>query len=66
MKEEAAAAGFYEPEHFSKKQRLQILTVEDLLNGKQLDYPRAALKATFKRAVRKKKGEEPEQKQLNF
>ncbi len=66
MKEAAAAAGFYVPEHFPDKHypRMQILTIEEILNGKQLEYPRVAPEVTFKKAERKKKGEEPEQGQL--
>jgi hypothetical protein len=36
--EEAASAGFYEPEHFSGRYpRLQILTIEELLKGRSLN-----------------------------
>jgi len=63
MKEEAAGVGFYEPEHFGKKRypRLQILTVEDLLNGKQIDYPRVAPEHTFKQPERKRKGQDTQE-----
>lgn len=68
MKEEAAAAGFYEPELFPGKlyPKLQILTIEEILNGKQLEYPSSqmAQRVTFKKAQRKSKGEEPEQGKL--
>ena len=66
MKEAAAAAGLYVPEHFPDKHypRVQILTIEEILNGKQLEYPRVAPEVTFKKAERKGKGEEPEQGQL--
>jgi len=55
---EAAGMGFYEPKHFPEKKcpRLQILTIEELLNGKQLQYPRVAPEITFKKAERKRKG----------
>lgn len=59
MREEAAAAGFYEPEiYLGKKKypRLQILTINELLNGKQLEFPRLQLD-TFKKAERKSKEE---------
>ncbi len=40
MKTEAAAAGFYEAEIWGKKYpRLQILTISELLEGKQIDMP---------------------------
>ena len=57
MKKEAASAGFYEPEHFPGKKfpKLQILTIEELLSGKELQYPRLAPGATFKKAERKQK-----------
>ncbi len=54
------------PEHFSDKRcpRVQILTVEELLQGKQLEYPRVAPEVTFKKAERKGKGKQEEQQQL--
>jgi len=40
MRREAASTGFYEsPGWGTKYPRLQILTVEELLEGKQIDYP---------------------------
>ena len=30
--------------------RIQILTIEELLNGKRAEYPRGGLEATFRRA----------------
>jgi len=52
MKKEAASAGFYVPENFPRMKcpRVQILTIEELLAGKQLDYPRVAPAGTFKAA----------------
>jgi len=66
MLQEAAAGGFYEPEHFPglRYPRLQILTIEDLLNGKRIEYPRLAPEGTFKRAERKRKTDGSEQTQL--
>ena len=56
MPAEAASAGFYEPQPIPglKKRypRLQVVTVEELLQGKRLDYPHLA-PATFKRAPRR-------------
>jgi len=54
MVQEAAASGFYEPEHFPGHQypRIQILTIRELLEGKEAQYPRMAPPATFKRAQR--------------
>lgn len=54
MKEEAASAGFYEPEHLRVRYpRLQILTIEELLTGAELQYPKSAVK-TFRQAPRYK------------
>ena len=66
MLQEAAAGGFYEPEHFPglRYPRLQILTIEGLLSGKHIEYPRLAPEATFKRAERKRKAQDGEQKAL--
>lgn len=57
MLTEAASAGFYQSENFSEKcPPLQILTIAELLAGKQLCYPRLR-DDTFKKAGRQKKGE---------
>jgi hypothetical protein len=63
MKEEAAAAGFYEPVHFPGRRfpRLQILTIAELLGGRSLEYPRFALPGTFKKAARRSR--DPGEKQ---
>jgi site-specific DNA-methyltransferase (adenine-specific) len=57
MREEAAAAGFYEPEFFPGHRfpRLQILTIAELFAGKELQYPRFAPAVTFKKAARQRK-----------
>ena len=54
MPEEAAAAGFYEPEHFPDHRfpRLQILTIEELLTGATAQYPRFAPIAGYGRGRR--------------
>ena len=54
MAQEALSAGFYEPEHFSNHRfpRVQILTIEGLLEGVEAQYPRFAPRATFRRAPR--------------
>jgi site-specific DNA-methyltransferase (adenine-specific) len=55
MLQEAAAAGFYVAEALGKKYpRLQILTIEELLAGKRLEYPQLDVR-TFMRAPRKGK-----------
>ena len=61
MTKEALAAGFYEPAWSSAKYpRVQILTVPELLSGKQLEYPRRRVE-TFNRAKRKHKNPLPTQ-----
>ena len=59
MLTEAATAGVYVPKHFPNHRfpRLQILTVEDLLNGSEPSIPRFAPQATFKRAPRHRRNE---------
>jgi DNA modification methylase len=50
MRTEAASAGFYES-HWGKHPRLQVLTVADLLAGKQVDMPPIRqVNRTFKQA----------------
>ncbi|MCX5893790.1 MAG: DNA methyltransferase, partial [Deltaproteobacteria bacterium] len=68
MLKEAATAGFYQPEHLPGLDfpRLQILTIEELLAGKKLEYPRIAPDVTFKKAPRQRKGPAPEDKQNNL
>ena len=57
MESEALTAGFYTPEHYpdSHYPRIQILTIEELLNGQQAQYPRLAPEATFPRAPRRRR-----------
>jgi len=60
MKKEAASVGFYEAEiEVSRRKmsypRIQIVTIEELLNGKEIKYPEWSLDATHKKAERKKK-----------
>lgn len=51
MKTEAASAGFYKSS-WGDHPRIQLLTVEELLNGKGVDYPQPGVNVTFKRAQR--------------
>lgn len=53
MRTEAASAGFYESP-WGKHPRLQLLTIEDLLTGKTVDYPRGAINRTVRQAPRAK------------
>jgi site-specific DNA-methyltransferase (adenine-specific) len=65
MSGEAASAGFYKsPGWGTTHPRLQILTVEELLEGKKIDMPAVGQhRATFKQAP-KAKGEGPQQLSL--
>ena len=62
----AASGGFYEsPGWKTKHGRLQILTVEELSEGKTIDMPAVGQqRATFKKAP-KAKGDEAEQLALD-
>jgi site-specific DNA-methyltransferase (adenine-specific) len=55
MIKEAVSAGFYESQHYGKFPKLQILTVEEILNGAKLQYPQTGASGTFKRAERQSK-----------
>jgi hypothetical protein len=63
MLQEAASAGFYTPEYFANQRfpRIQILTIAELLHGKQAQYPRYAPMATFRQATRRQKATDPQQ-----
>ncbi len=51
----AAEAGFYQPPGLlAQVPKMQIVTIQELLEGKQLDYPRIS-PATFKKAPRQTK-----------
>ncbi len=52
MLKEAAEAGFYKSPDGTSYPRMQIFTVEQLLQGKQVEYPRYARDNTFKQAPR--------------
>jgi site-specific DNA-methyltransferase (adenine-specific) len=57
MVKEAAEAGFYKSPHLDDTfPRIQILTVEQLLKGEQMKYPRW-VDATFKKAPRAREKE---------
>ena len=68
MRQEADSAGFYVPEHFPDRQfpRVQIATIEDLLNGQGPDVPRLGLAdaQTFRRAARHRRSEGRSQRML--
>jgi len=64
MLQEAAAGGFYEPEHFPGHQypRLQVLTIRELLEGKEAQYPHMAPSVTFKRSQRHRRSLDEQQR----
>jgi hypothetical protein len=49
---EGIEAGFYKSPDGSSYPRMQVLTVQQLLNGLQVEYPRYARDNTFKQAPR--------------
>ena len=57
MLNEATTAGFYVPDHFpdARYPRLQILTIEQLLAGQRVEYPRMGIQATFRQAPRRRR-----------
>ena len=59
MRRESASAGFYKS-HWGTHQKLQILTIEELLAGHKIDYPDiAGVNVTFRRAQKPKPKQEP-------
>jgi len=61
MIQEAISCGFYESEMWGKRHpKLQLLTIEDLLGGKQIDMP--PIKQTFKKAKKELLREEKQGK----
>jgi hypothetical protein len=61
MRAEAASAGFYKsPWRNEPYQKLQILTIEELLTGKRIDCPPLGqVNVTFKKAQKIKEKQEP-------
>jgi hypothetical protein len=57
MREEADAAGDFIDPGFPKLRfpRLQILTIEDIFNGKKINFPNWWSQDTFKKAARRRK-----------
>lgn len=49
---EAADAGFYTSPTLKKHPKIQIITIEELINGKAIDYPETRANVTYKRAER--------------
>lgn len=52
MRTEAVSAGFYDSPWGTRHPRLQILTIEELLEGKGVDRPPHEGNVTFKKAPR--------------
>ena len=59
MRQEALSAGAYTPEHFPDQQhpRVQILTIDELLAGSNVAYPRGGAPATFRQAPRRRRSQ---------
>lgn len=55
MRREAASAGFYESPWGTKHPRLQLFTVQELLEGKKIDMPPTRDLRTFKKAPKAKR-----------
>ncbi len=51
MRADAASAGFYDSPFGSKHPCVQLITVEELLNGRRIDYPAGAANVTVTQAV---------------
>jgi len=57
MIKEAVQSGFYHSKYWNKNfPKIQILTIDDLLNGKEIDYPKSPI--PFKKAKRHEPGEQ--------
>lgn len=54
MKHEASEAGLYTSSDKSTYPRIQILTIQEILDGKQPEYPRHRADATFRKAPKVK------------
>ena len=59
MRQDALSAGIYTPEHFPDQQhpRVQILTIDELLAGNNVAYPRGGVPATFRQAPRRRRSQ---------
>jgi site-specific DNA-methyltransferase (adenine-specific) len=65
MRKEAASAGFYKSPWGTKHPVLQILTIENLLSGRTIDFPRTGDVRTFKKA-QKVKGKQKPHPELDY
>jgi hypothetical protein len=64
MLTEATEGAYYDSPTFGRFPRIQVLTVEELLEGKGIEYPRA-MSATFKKAPKAERGKAPKQTRLD-
>jgi site-specific DNA-methyltransferase (adenine-specific) len=62
MRKEAASSGIYQPEFYPqfRYNRIQVLTIEELLAGKNLEYPRVAPDGTFGRKPKRRRKSPPQ------
>lgn len=65
MRKEAATAGFYKSP-WGQHPRLQLLTIEDLFNGKTIDYPPSQQTNVTHKKAPKAKRKETTQKEFEF
>ena len=61
-----AAAGFYQSPWETSHPKVQILTVEELLDGRQVDMPPSRDLRTFKKAPKAKKCPDTKEQTLSF
>lgn len=67
MRIAAAKAGFYESTWGQKKHpRAQILTIEELLDGRTIDAPPMSKVVTFKKSPKAEKGKTAHQPEMDF
>jgi len=66
MRKEAASAGFYQSPWGTSHPKVQILTVEELLDGRRVDMPPSRDLRTFKKAPKAKKGPDTKEQTLSF
>lgn len=62
MKEEAVKKGFYTDSHHNKYPKVQILTIEEILNGKEPETPQKV--PIYKSNIKREEKEKGEQKKL--
>jgi DNA modification methylase len=66
MRTEAACGGFYESPWGTRHPKIQILTIEELLNGKQVNLPPSRDNRTFKKAPKAKRSGGPDYCQMSL